>query len=563
MQADNLSRGVEGPLGSFFAFLDGLLGSANYFPLLVVGAGIFFTLYLGFPQVRYLSHAWAVLRGRYTRREAPGDASHFESLSTALGGLVGTGNIGSVALALYLGGPAALFWMSAAAFVGMATKLAEVTLAHAYRTKDDRGEIAGGPMYYMDQGLKMKWLAIFFAVATVVNAFGGGLPQSNDLAVALQTSFDVPAHVSGLVFAALLGLIMAGGIRRISLVAATVVPIMILLYVSAALAVLITNHDRIIPAFVVIFQTAFTGSAAAGGFLGASFAYAFNRGVNRSLVSNEAGQGTSPIIHAMAKTDEPVAEGIVSMLGPFIDTLVISTLTGLVILSSGAWGEKFPQELANTSTEVVQGTYSEESSDDVKKLFRHFQVPPPDDDPVISYSGALKFEKGLLATAGVRVLHNRSIADNVSASTAAGQPYDGKIRVVDGRIEPGELTLRGDSMLHSVPLAQEAFNRSFLGLFGQYIVTICLVLFGFSTAIVWSYYGDRAITYLLGTRAVIPYRLVYIAGFFVATIADTSLVWLIASVTVALGMLPNLLALVLMRKELKSRTDDYGARLRS
>ncbi len=336
---------------SIIGSLDGWLGSAFYFPFLLLGVGLFFTLYLGFPQIRFFTHAWKVVTGKYSKDAVVGDTTHFQALSTALSGTVGTGNIGGVAFAIFLGGPAALFWMWMTAFLGMTTKFVEVTISHRYRVKDAEGHIAGGPMYYMERGLNMRWLAVFFAVAMVVSSFGSGnLPQSNNLAAGIETSFGVPPYVTGLVLSVALGLVIIGGIRRIALVAASIVPLMGILYAIGAFAVALSNFDQIGPSFVAVFRDAFSGSAATGGFLGATFAYAFNRGVNRGLFSNEAGQGSAAVAHAAARTDEPVAEGMVSILEPFIDTLIICTLTGLVILSSGVWTEKFDNEFARFDT---------------------------------------------------------------------------------------------------------------------------------------------------------------------------------------------------------------------
>ena len=542
---------------SLMNFLDGYLGSAVYFPFLLLGVGLFFTLYLGFPQLRFFAHAWGVLLGRHTPEDAEGDTSHFQALSTALSGTVGTGNIGGVAFAIYLGGPAALFWMWMTAFVGMTTKFVEVSISHHYRVKDEDGKIAGGPMYFMERGLNMRWLAIFFAVALVISSFGSGnLPQSNNMAAGIEASFGIPTWMSGAVLAALLGLVIIGGIRRIALVAATIVPIMGVFYAVCALAVVLSNIDQIGPSFAAVFGNAFSGSAATGGFLGATFAYAFNRGVNRGLFSNEAGQGSAPIAHAAAKTKEPVAEGMVSILEPFIDTLIICTLTGLVILSSGVWTEKFENEFSSFDTEFVAGVYSENNPQDVTALFAHLDIIPPSDDPVRRYAGTLEVVNGVAAAAAFTVLHNRSIAENVRYFVD-GQPMTGSLAIVDGQVDTPGVVIRGDSLLHSVPLTVEAFKKSFMGEFGQYAVTIGLVLFAFSTALAWSYYGDRGMTYLFGLKAVLPYRIVYVLGFFAATVVDTSLIWLISAVTLALMTLPNLLGLLLMRKEIKSMTNEY------
>ena len=547
---------------NFLNTLDAWLGSAFYFPFVLLGVGLFFTVYLGLPQIRFFKHAWQVLTGKYTDADAPGDTTHFQALSTALSGTVGTGNIGGVAFAIYLGGPAALFWMWATAFVGMTTKFAEVTISHRYRETDADGKIAGGPMYYMEHGLGLKWLAVFFAIATVISSFGSGnMPQSNNMAAGLEASFGMPAWIWGALLAVLLALVIIGGIRRIAVVAATLVPFMGVLYAIGAIAVAITNHEQILPSFAAIFADAFTGSAAVGGFLGATFAFAFNRGVNRGLYSNEAGQGSAPIAHASARTDKPVAEGMVAILEPFIDTLIICTLTGLVILSSGVWNEKFENEFSLFDTEIIEGVYDDEDEQDVAALFAHLNLVSVE-QPVARFSGTIDVQGGVLSGAAVTVLHNRSVAENVRVARL-DEPYTGPLEVSNGSIVTDDVTLSGQSLLHSVPLTAEAFKRSFLGDAGQYAVTIGLVLFAFSTALAWSYYGDRAMTYLFGVRTVVPYRVVYVLAFFWATVADTSLIWLISTVTVALMTLPNLVGLMLMRKEIRALTESYWSEFKA
>ena len=556
-------------VGRFLDVLDGHLGAAVWFPYVLLGVGVFFTIYLGVPQVRYFARAWGVLFGRHGHADAEGDTSHFQALSTALSGTVGTGNLGGVALAIFLGGPAALFWMWATAFVGMTTKFVEVTISHKYRVKDDQGRIAGGPMYFMERGLPplrlggRAWrfgpgLAVFFAVATVLSAIGSGnMPQSNNMASGLLTSFGIPMWVSGLVLASLLFLVIVGGITRIAAVAGTVVPLMGVLYAFGALAVLVSNHEAVLPSFLAVFRDAFTGSAASGGFLGAAFAYAFNRGVNRGLFSNEAGQGSAPIAHAAARADEPVSEGMVSILEPFIDTLVICSLTGLVILCSGVWTEKFETRFQSADTEFLAGVYTDTDPADVAVLFGHLNGI---DEGVREASGSYRVEAGRLVGADITVLHNRSVGEDVRFEVD-GEPYTGTVRIEDGRLET-DVTLRGRSLLHSVPLTAEAFKRSFLGEYGQYGVTLGLVLFAFTTAVAWSYYGDRAMTYLLGTWSLLPYRLVYVAAFFLATVMDTSLVWKLSAVTLALMALPNLLGIVLLRREMKEAIAAYWERVR-
>jgi AGCS family alanine or glycine:cation symporter len=549
-------------LTNFLNLLDGFLGSAPWFPFVLLGTGLFFTVYLKFPQIRFFNHALRIVRGKYDKPDDPGDATHFQALTTAISGTVGTGNIGGVALAIYLGGPAALFWMWMTAFFGMTTKFVEVTLSHKYREVDEEGHIVGGPMYVMERRLNAKWLAVFFALATVVSSFGtGNLPQSNNIANGIEATFGIETWITGALLTVMLGLVLIGGIERIVKVAQRIVPFMAFIYVIGALGVIVVNLEAVATSFVAVFRDAFSGTAATGGFLGATFAYAFNRGVNRGLFSNEAGQGSAPIAHAAAKAHEPVSEGIVSILEPFLDTIIICTLTGLVILASGVWTEKFENEFQAFDTEIIAGAYSDKYPEQREKLFQHLSYSL-EDDPVETFSGTLHVLDGEIdnrISSGhdiVTVIHNRSIAEDVRFYDAAGEPFTGEVPVVDGTISM-DIALSGKSLIHSVELTSKAFTRGIFGEYGQYIVSVGLVLFAFSTAVAWSYYGDRAMTYLFGVRSVMPYRVVYVAGFFVAAIADTSLVWLVSAITIAFMTLPNLVTILLLHREMADTIDEY------
>lgn len=540
--------------------LDGFLGGAAWFPALLLLTGLFFTFYLRFPQIRYFRHAVAVLRGRFDTEGAPGDVSHFRALSTALSGTIGTGNIGGVAFALFLGGPAALFWMWATAFMGMATKFVEVTLSHKYREQTADGTMAGGPMYYMEKRLNARWLAILFSVAAIATSFGmGNFPQINSIAAGMESSFDIEPLVTGSILSVLLALVIVGGIRRIAAVASRLVPAMALLYLTGALAVILPNLGNVIPSFVAIFRDVFTGSAAAGGFLGASIAYAFNRGVNRGLFSNEAGLGSAAIAHASARTREPVDEGMVSLLEPFIDTIVVCTITGLVILSSGVWTEKHQNTFARADLELLGGEYTDTVAADRQALFSYL-VGDSDEDGVSAYSGELLLDDGrIVDDQQVTVIHARSVAEDVRFFRA-GEPVSGELAVSGGQLEDGDVVVEGRSLLHSVPLTSMAFSRGWLGDMGPHVVSLGLLLFAFSTAIAWSYYGDRCVTYLLGSWAVLPYRVVYVGGFFFAALADTTVVWNIAAITMVLMAVPNLIGILLLRSEMRDATSDYWRR---
>ncbi len=548
---DDLLVGITNVLN----LLDSLLGSAQYFPFLLLGTGIFFTIYLKFPQIRFFAHAWRIVTGKYDKPGADGDATHFQALTTAISGTVGTGNIGGVGLAIFLGGPAALFWMWMTAFFGMTTKFVEVSLSHKYRVHDENGFIVGGPMYVMERRLNMKWLAVFFAIATVISSFGtGSMPQSNNIAAAVNATFGVPEWMTGATLAIILGLVIVGGIKRIVHVAEAIVPTMAVIYFIGGLAVIFTNLDQVWASFIAVFADAFTGSAATGGFLGASFAYAFNRGVNRGLFSNEAGQGSAPIAHAAAKADEPVSEGMVSILEPFIDTILICTLTGLVILSSGVWTEKHQNVFQGFDMEFIEGQYSESNPAQRDALFQHLSFDL-EEDPVKLFTGEINVIAGIAVGGDYTIIHNRSLAEEVRY-TDGEAPFTGILTIEEGKLT-NDVTVAGKSLVHSVDLTTIAFTRGAFGDYGKYIVAIGLVLFAFSTAVAWSYYGDRAITYLFGVRGILPYRVAYILGFFVAAISDTSLVWLVSAITIAFMTIPNLFAIVMLRQEMRDTIEEY------
>lgn len=544
-------------LHDFFKLLDSFLGSASWFPYVLLGTGAFFTLYLKFPQIRFFKHAWLVVSGKLDKKGSPGDTTHFQSLTTALSGTVGTGNIGGVALAIFLGGPAALFWMWATAFFGMTTKFVEVTLSHKYREKTADGTMAGGPMYYMDKRLNMKWLAVIFAIATVISSFGtGNLPQSNSIAITMQATFGFEPWIVGSVLAILLGLVILGGITRIAAVTSKVVPLMAVIYLVGAFAVIFANIENVGPAFISIFTDAFTGSAAAGGFLGATFAYAFNRGVNRGLFSNEAGQGSAPIAHAAAKTEEPVSEGMVSILEPFIDTIIICTITGLVILSSGVWSQKHENIFERSDMFFAAGTLSQDNQADTTNVFQYLNKI--EGSTVEAYNGEITVVNGVAVSGGYTLINARSFAEDVTYHVASMEDlFTGTLTIVDGDIERRNILVHGKSLIHSATLTTLAFTKGFFGHYGQYIVSIGLLLFAFSTAIAWSYYGDRAMTYLLGPASVMPYRVVYVFGFLWAAVSDTTLVWTLSAVAIVVMTLPNLFGILMLRKDMKESVAKY------
>jgi AGCS family alanine or glycine:cation symporter len=558
-------------VNDFLLFLNDYLGGNPWFVYFLLGTGVFFTLFLGLPQIRYFRHAIRIVKGKYDRAGDVGDTSHFQALTTALSGTVGTGNIAGVALAIHLGGPAALFWMLVTALLGMCTKFVEVTISHKYRDILPDGSVSGGPMYYMKKRMNIHTrsgkiirtgavLGGFFAFATILSSFGtGSLPQINSISDSMFSSFGINHALTGGILAVILALVIIGGIKRIAKVTSTLVPVMALIYFIGAILVIGTNYQNILPSFASIFSDAFTGSAAVGGFLGAGFAFTFNKGVNRGLFSNEAGQGSAPIAHSAARAQEPVSEGMVAILEPFIDTIIICTLTGLVLLSSGVWNEKFQNRFEQADLSILDGTYSESDPHERRLLSRSFS----NDTTLALFTGDLEISNGTILTDGITIIHAESVAENVLV-TLGDDPFTGKIHVENGvtgmsslEDDTGEITFSGRSLIHSAALTTEAFKRSVIGDWGQYIVSIGLLLFAFSTAISWSYYGGRAVTYLFGTRYVIIYKFIYVVGFFVASFTDTTIVWNLSYITIALMTIPNLFGLLVLRRDIKQTIGQY------
>ena len=551
----------------FLILLDSNLSGSWWFPALLIGTGIFFTIYLRFPQFRYFKSAIKIVSGKNTNTDSDGETTGFQALTTAMSGAIGTGNIGGVALAIWTGGPAAIFWMWITAIFGMTTKYVEVTLGHKYRTKLNDGSISGGPMYYIEQGLKMKWVAILFAFLMMITAIGSGnMPQINNIALVMNSEFSVPKLFTGLFLGALLWIIIIGGIKRIASVASKIIPIMGLIYLGGALIILIENYQNIIPSFNAIFAQVFTGSAAVGGFLGASFAMSLKYGVARGLYSNEAGQGSSPIAHASSK-NKSIDQGVVSILEPFIDTIVVCSVTALVILSSGVWTQKFETTFSNTDMVILEGIYSDQKNPDgsyvypdhIVELTKYVQSM---NSEVSEFSGLISIVDGRLISSNITVINARSIAESIIVTTKNNDNdkpnnlYTGNINVIDGKIvEP--LIFKGKSLVSSAELTAKAFSQGILGQFGGKLVAIALLLFAFSTAITWCYYGDRSTAYIFGEKGVFWYRNFYVICFVLAAVIDTTVVWNIAYVVVALVSIPNLIALFVLRKEMKNLSDSF------
>jgi len=419
--------------------------------ILLVGTGIYTTCIVKGMQLRRFFYAWRLISGKFDNPKDKGEVTHFQALSAALSATIGTGNIAGVGTAIAIGGPGAIFWMWITAIFGMALKYAECLLSLHFRIIHPSGVVGAGPMYYLEKGLKCKWLGVIFAVFAAIASFGiGNMVQANSVAEPIRTCFGVPKIITGLVIGLLVFAVIVGGIKRIGQVASRLVPFMALFYIGGAVLIILINFDAIPNAIYLIFHDAFTGTAATGGFTGAALSKVIQFGVARGVFSNESGLGSAPIAHGAARTKEPVREGLVAMLGPFIDTIVICTMTALVIVITGAY---------------------------------------------------------------------------TSGETGAD-------------------------------LTANAFSRGIAGV-GEYIVAGGIIFFAFSTAISWSYYGDRCIDYLFGEKTVMPYRVLYCSLLPVGAYIKLEVVWTISDIFNALMAWPNLIGLILLSPVVIRQTKRY------
>ena len=501
----------------------------------LLGTGLLLTLRLGFIQFRKLGHGVKVVAGHYDDPNAPGDVSHFQALTTALSATVGIGNIAGVAIAIHWGGPGAIFWMWVTAILGMATKFSEVTLAQYFREtntgRSGEGSVAGGPMYYIEKGLGPKWkpVAMFFAAALIFMGFiSGNAIQANTLADLVYTSYGFPRWATGAFAAAIVGLVILGGIERIGKVTGILAPSMAALYVLGGLSVLVLNVEAIWPSLQLIWKEAWNPTAGVAGTGTGVFLQTLLWGVRRGLFSNEAGQGSAPIAHSAAKTDEPVSEGVVALLEPFIDTILICTITALVILTTGVWKETTPTAFPLDARElqfVVEGAEGWQLVESPIGIFVE--------------NGYVKSDT-LLAwheVPPVQLFMDESLQKSFSGTVF---PKEGHAQTEKEESIP---VLYGAAVENAAPLTMWAYEEG-LGKWGGWIVLVCVLLFALSTAISWSYYGDRCAFYLFGNRAIMPYRLVYVVMHFLGAVVSLNVIWLIGDLAMALGTLPNVIALI-------------------
>ena len=473
----------------------------------IVITGVVFTILSGFSQYWALRHGPAVVRGAYDDPDDPGAINHFQALSTALSGTVGLGNIGGVALAIALGGPGAVFWMWIIGVLGMAIKLTEVTLSMLYRNTEDPDNPHGGPMWVAERALARKGLprlgraiGVIFCVSLLVStATGGNMFQAWNVGEITQAYFRIPSWICGIVLAILVGTVIIGGIRRIGQVAGTIVPLMVLAYIVAGLWVLFWNVGEIPAMLALIVKSAFVPAEAAGAFVGGSAGAAFLFGMKRAIFSNEAGQGSSPIVHSAAKTDEPVREGVVAGLEPFIDTIVVCTFTALIILSTGVWnrGPDLPLP-ANAEFTATESGWS------------LVNTPLPGSDWHVgdSVSIIVRAQDNPLTANDLHRVSAR-VVETAAGFEADWTPFTGaKPEIVSDGIFRDYV---------GATLTAQAFDEVTPGL-GKWVITIAVWLFALSTMISWAYYGEQAVIFIGGDKPVLAYKLIYCVLIVVATL---------------------------------------------
>ena len=525
-------------------FLTTFLDKAEWYlagPLfisLLLGTGLFYTFYLRVPQLRYCKLSIALLF-RTQASQGKGDTSIWQALATSLGGSIGVGSIVGVAMAIHIGGPSSIFWMWVTALLGMATKLAEVTVGHRYRQESADGSMVGGPMYYMKNHLRKPWLGHIFAFGTLASAFlSGNMPQVNSMTQVLAFHWGIPKVGAGLVITLLAGIVVLGGIRHIGKVAEWMVPLMSIVYLCLVVLIIAAHADQILPSLYRMVSDAFQPTPAIGGFLGASLPAMLHYGINYGFFTNDAGMGTAGIAHAASKEKSPKKMGLIAMIEPFISTCVMCTLTALAILTSGAWQKKIPHTFAPLNITVLAGDYRDTPS----ALQGHIT----DKQPLPCFSGTLSIQEGHIQEKGTTLLHTRSVAEEVTFRKGK-VPFSGSISIKEGKIEllPAGIIIQGLSLTRGADLALNAFQSGpWKGLCALLFI-LCLLLFAFSTVLSYAYFGDRALVYLGGEKYLLLYRLLYIACIFIGAITEATVVWQCALISGAMMAIPNLVSLLM------------------
>ena len=546
------------------SILKGLEDISNWlwgFPLLylLIGGGLYFTIYSRFVPFFYLRHSIQILRGKYNNANDPGEINHFQALCSALSGTVGMGNITGVAVAIVQGGPGALFWMWICALLGMATKFFTCSLAVMYRGTDQTGQVQGGPMYFITEGLGKKWKPL--AMAFCFFGLFGCLPmfQSNQLTAIVSEMFFKPNDwfvdssqnvtltgqgLFGLLLAIVVGVVIIGGIQRIGKVAATLVPFMVILYGGCALIIIIMHASQIPEAFRLIITDAFTGQAVTGGVLGSVISI----GVRRAAFSNEAGMGTEAMAHGAAKTKEPIREGLVAMLGPMIDTLIVCTITGLVIINTGVWEKGVTINRISKLNNAIEQYVIEKNISSVitNDLIESIITNKEFNNKKIYVSPVNKIDAW-----GKRI----EIKNDINSS-------DYKLILVSSGPDktlntPDDLTNEISPNSYSGVMLTEKAYRMISSSLGPYLLLICVLCFSFSSMIGFSYYVTKCGMFLFGIKARIPLIIFYLIGIIISAIVDLKYLIYFLDIMFGLMAVPTIISTIILSPRVMKEAREY------
>lgn len=548
--------------------------------ILIISTGIYMTVRTGFFQITKIKH-WAnetflaIFKKRsVTKTKEKKAISQFQALSTALAATIGTGNIAGVATAIAVGGPGAVFWMWLSAFFGMMTNYSENVLGIFYRKKNDHGEWSGGAMYYINEGLKdrkgfkhiAKPLAVLFSIFCVLASFGiGNMTQVNSISSAMKSNFNIPTVVTGIVLAVIAALVIVGGIKRIASVTEKLVPFMALFYIIGCLIIFFSNFHQIPYVFSSIFSNAFNFGAIAGGIGGYIIKRAVTMGFKRGVFSNEAGLGSSVMVHSASDVKEPVVQGMWGIFEVFFDTIIVCTLTSFVILSSPAESKTFNEAMQSISTEAQYFEIHTASDGDIVNLIDDnvnalYKVAPADaaEGTYTEYAAKTVYGQDLT----VKLLN----ADTASGESDFTYANVMEIRGVQGKNADGTFMTdeNGNPVITSVeitevngvPLVTYAFSLR-LGSFAGKVLAIAILLFAFSTVLGWSFYGTKALEYLFGTKATIVYKVIFVLFVIVGCTMNLSLAWDIADTLNGLMAVPNLIGVLLLSATVVRITGNY------
>ena len=531
------------------------------FPLLylLIGGGLYFTIYSRFVPFFYLRHSIQILRGKYNNANDPGEINHFQALCSALSGTVGMGNITGVAVAIVQGGPGALFWMWICALLGMATKFFTCSLAVMYRGTDQTGQVQGGPMYFITEGLGKKWKPL--AMAFCFFGLFGCLPmfQSNQLTAIVSEMFFKPNDwfvdssqnvtltgqgLFGLLLAIFVGVVILGGIQRIGKVAATLVPFMVILYGGCAVIIIIMHASQIPEAFRLIITDAFTGQAVTGGVLGSVISI----GVRRAAFSNEAGMGTEAMAHGAAKTKEPIREGLVAMLGPMIDTLIVCTITGLVIINTGVWEQGVTINRISKLNNAIEQYVIEKN---ISSLVKNDLIESTITNKEFNNKKFYVTPVNKIDAWGKRI----EIKNDINSS-------DYKLILVSSGPDktlntPDDLTNEISPNSYSGVMLTEKAYRMISSSLGPYLLLICVLCFSFSSMIGFSYYVTKCGMFLFGIKARIPLVIFYLIGIIISAIVDLKYLIYFLDIMFGLMAVPTIISTIILSPRVMKEAREY------